>query len=216
MSVEAPPEKPTVAQPVAASPENDAAPSNYVAGIADGNLASPMRLRDYLTGVEVVFRLSKRNRAEERKALVAEAAEVEAKRIKIPVKAILKVLSPIAAAVVAWTAYEKLAAKPLPTTVAGTWATLDGKYKGRNFWINEKSLAFQNGSTTNEFSIHPIIKVVTKQVAETLFVAVDYETDGEAATLSLAYRETPSPEVRLVNQPNVRWTRQGDAPVVAQ
>ncbi|MFN0180569.1 MAG: hypothetical protein ACKVZ0_17345 [Gemmatimonadales bacterium] len=216
MSTQVTPEKPVVGQPVAPAANEDASPSSYVSGVADGNLNTPMRLRDYLVGVGVVFRLSRRDRVAERKELLAEAAAIEAKKVKIPVRQILKILAPIAVAAVAWTAYEKFSGIPLPEPVAGTWATSDGKYKGRNFWINPRSVAFQNGQSVNQFSIHSITKVKGRRVADTLFLSVDYQTDGKPATLSLAYRESPSPELRLVNQPNVRWTRQGDAPVIAE
>lgn len=215
MSNQTAPEPTVVAQPVA-STEGDNNPSNYVAGISDGNLATPMRLRDYLTGVGVVFRLSKRDRKAERRALMEEAAAIEAKKIKIPVRKILLVLAPVAIVAIAWTLFEKLSGVPLPQPVSGTWSTQDGKYKGRNFWINGESVAFQTGSSTSEFTIHPIRKVKSREAADTIFVSVDYETEGELATLSLTYRDAPRPELRLVNQPAIRWTRTGDAPAISQ
>lgn len=216
MSAPVAPEKNAGSQPVTAQPTEDQNPSNYVAGIADGNLATPMRLRDYLAGVGVVFRLHKRDRVAERRALAEEVAAMEAKRIRIPVRAILKVLAPIAAVAIAWTAYEKFSGAPLPQTVAGTWSTQDGKYKGRNFWINPESVAFQTGESTNEFTIHPIRKVKTRERADTMFVTVDYETEGQLATLSLTYLEAPGPEIRLTNQPSIRWARVGEAPAMSQ
>lgn len=190
------------------------APTSYVTGIADGNLATPVRLRDYLTGVGVVFRLPKRNR---KKEAAEAAAEQEAKRIKIriPVRQILMVLAPIAIAAVGYVVWENwLSTVPLPSEVAGTWSTSDGKYKGRNFWVNQNSVAFQNGKTSDQFSVHSIKRIKSRTAADTLFLAIEYEQDGKPITLSLAYRSVPMPEIRLVNQPKIRWLRAGNAPVM--
>jgi hypothetical protein len=189
-------------------------PTSYVTGIADGNLATPVRLRDYLVGVGVVFRLSKRDRRkEEREAAAVEAAKP---RIQIPVKKLMMALAPALVAYLGYLAWDTFSGDPLPTEVSGTWSTDDGKYKGRNFWINPEAVAFQNGKTADDFSIHPIKKVSSHQVADTLFLAIDYEQEGKAITLSLAYRDIPSPEIRLVNQPAIRWLKTGAAPVISQ
>lgn len=189
-------------------------PTAYVTGITDGNLATPMRLRDYLSGVGVVFRLSKRDRKKEAK----EAAKAEAakRRINIPVRKIALALAPLILGYLGYVAYDTFSGQPLPVEVSGTWSTNDGKYKGRNFWINAEAVAFQNGKTTNDFSIHPIKKVKSTQVADTLFLAIEYEQEGTAITLSIAYRDVPSPEIRLVNQPAIRWLKTGAAPTISQ
>ncbi|MEZ4457252.1 MAG: hypothetical protein R2882_12015 [Gemmatimonadales bacterium] len=189
------------------------APTGYVTGIADGNLATPVRLRDYLQGVGVVFRLPKRDRKQEAR----EAAAEEAKkfRIRIPVRQIMMVLAPVAIAAVGYYAWDTfLSSVPLPSEVVGTWSTEDGRYAGRNFWINQNAVAFQNGEKSDQFSVHPIKRVKTQQTGDTLKVSVNYEQDGSQITLSFAYRESPLPEVRLTNQPSVRWVRTGKAPVI--
>mgnify|MGYP001444975213 CR=1 FL=1 len=192
----------------------DQAP-DYVTGIADGNLATPVKLTDYLVGVGVMFRLPKRNRKKERaEAAKAEAAAAKSK-VRIPVKLIATAMLPIVVAVggyYAWTNF--LASQPLPQEASGTWSTTDGRYAGRNFWLTESSVAFQNGATSDRFTVHPVKRVQTRQVADTTFIEIDYEKEGEAATLSLAYRDRPRPEMRLVNQRAVQWLRTGDAPVM--
>ncbi|MBL8986443.1 MAG: hypothetical protein JNJ80_09235 [Gemmatimonadetes bacterium] len=194
-------------------PADGQLPTNYVTGIADGNLATPVRLRDYLTGVGVVFRLPKRDFKQERAD--AKAAEAAKFRVNIPVRKILMVLAPLAVAAVGYTAWENwLSSVPLPSEVSGTWTTNDGKYAGRNFWVNQNSVAFQNGKTTADFSVHPIKRIKSRTAADTLFLTIDYEQDDKPITLSLAYRATPSPEIRLVNQPQVKWYRAGNAPVI--
>ncbi len=197
-----------------ADPGSPQQPTTYVTGIADGNLATPMRLRDYLNGVGVVFRLSKRNRKKEQQE--AEAEKEERRRIHIPVRKVMMAFAPAVVAYLGYTAYGFFSGDPLPTAVNGTWSTSDGRYAGRNFWINPKAVAFQNGKTSTEFSIHSIKKVKARQVADTLFLAIDYEQEGQAVTLSLAYRDIPLPEIRLVNQPTIRWMRTGEAPVISQ
>ena len=196
-------------------PESGAAQAGpgYVTGIADGNLATPVRLRDYLTGVGVVFRLPKRDRKKEKAE--AEAQEAARFRIRIPVRQIVMVLAPVmvaAAAYYVWDAF--LSSVPLPETVSGTWTTRDGKYAGRNFWINQKAVAFQNGAKIDQFSIHPIKRIKTRTSADTLFLNVDYEEEGKPVTLLLSYRESPAPELHLVNQPKIRWVKVGKAPVI--
>lgn len=214
-----PPQTDITGRPVApmADAGSPAQPASYVSGIADGNLATPMRLRDYLNGVGVMFRLTKRDRKKEQKEAQKEAeAAKERRRIRIPVRKLLLAVSPAIVAYLGYTAYDLFSGDPLPVEISGTWSTSDGKYSGRNFWINAESVAFQNGQKTSEFSIHPIKKVKSRQVADTLFLAIDYEQEGQAITLSLAFRDIPMPEIRLVNQPNIRWMRTGAAPVISQ
>ena len=188
--------------------------AGYVTGIADGNLATPIRLREYLSGVGVVFRLPRRNRKQEEKD--AKRAKAASRfRIHIPVRKIAMVLAPAAIALAGYTVWDSfLSSVPLPAQVSGTWSTHDGKYAGRNFWINQKSVAFQNGKTINDFSIHEIKRVKVRQTADTLFLNVDYLEDKKPITLSFAYRDIPQPEVRLVNQPKIRWYKTGAAPVI--
>jgi hypothetical protein len=190
-------------------------PSGYVTGIADGNLATPVRLRDYLVGVGTVFRLPKRDKKKED----AEARAEEAKKVRfrIPVRQIAMALAPVAVAGIGYTVWDNwLSSVPIPATIVGTWSTNDGKYAGRNFWLNQKAVAFQNGAKDDQFSIHDVKRVKAKQVADTLFLDVDYEQDGSPITLQLAYRDVPRPEIKLVNQPTVHWYRTGNAPVIAK
>jgi hypothetical protein len=194
-------------------PGADNAPTSYVTGIADGNLATPVRLRDYLQGVGVVFRLPKRNR--KREAAEAAAAEAKKFKVRIPVRRILMALGPIALAVIGYYAWDAfLASVPLPSEVSGTWSTEDGRYAGRNFWINQNAVAFQNGEKTDQFSVHPVKRIRKQQVADTLRLTIDYEEDGKPVTLSLSYQDIPRPEIRLANQPKVYWYRTGSAPVM--
>ncbi len=191
------------------------APAGYVTGIADGNLATPVKLRDYLVGVGTVFRLPKRDRKKEK----AEARAEEAKKVRfrIPVRQIAMALAPVAVAGLGYTVWDNwLSSVPIPSAIVGTWSTNDGKYAGRNFWLNQKAVAFQNGSKTDQFSIHDVKRVKARQVADTLFLNVDYEQDGNPITLSLAYRDVPRPEIKFVNQPAVRWWRTGNAPVISK
>lgn len=199
----------------AVGPEAENGPG-YVTGIADGNLVVPMRLRDYLSGVGVVFRLPKRDKkAEAREA----AAEVERKRfkIRIPFRQIAMALAPAALAVIGYYAWDSwLSTVPLPSEVSGTWSTTDGKYAGRNFWINQKAVAFQNGKSSQEFSIHQIKRIKARQAGDSLYLSVDYTEADKPITLSMVYTEHPMPAIHLVNQPKVRWLKTGSSPVISQ
>ena len=202
-------------RPVEPLPAADA-PTGYVTGIADGNLAVPVRLRDYLQGVGTVFRLPKRDR--KREAAEAAAEEEKSKfRIRIPVRQIMTILAPLAIAAAGYYVWDNvLGSVPMPAQITGTWSTQDGRYAGRNFWINSKAVAFQNGVKSDQFSVHPVKRIRSRQAADTLFLTVEYEQDGKPLTLSLAYRDVPQPEIRLANQSKVRWLRTGSAPVISQ
>lgn len=198
-----------------ASPDGAAGPG-YVTGIADGNLQTPMRLRDYLSGVGVVFRLPRRNRKEEEREAAAEA-ERKKFRLRLPVRQIAMVLAPAALAIVGYYAWDAwLSTVPLPAEVNGTWSTNDGKYAGRNFWINQKAVAFQNGKSSQEFSIHPIKRIKTRQSGDSLYLSVDYTESDKPITLTLVYTDHPMPEIRLANQPKIRWLKTGSSPVISQ
>ncbi len=194
--------------------DSDSGPG-YVTGIADGNLATPVKLRDYLVGVGTVFRLPKRDRKKE--AAEARAEDSKKVRFRIPVRQITMALAPVAVAALGYLVWDNwLSSVPIPSSIVGTWTTNDGKYAGRNFWLNQKAVAFQNGTKTDQFSVHDVKRVKARQVADTLFLTVDYVQDGNPITLALAYRDVPRPEIHFVNQPKVRWWRTGNAPVIAK
>jgi hypothetical protein len=201
--------KPETPESAAVPPSGPPGKANYVTGIADGNLASPIGLRDFLFGVGVVFRLDRRRKARQ-------PEEPAAKRfaVRIPVRLLASVLAPIGLAVAGYQAYQQWSGEPLPAPVLGTWSTRDGRYAGRSFWLNAEAVAFQNGGSTSQFTSHSIRKVKTRQIADTLYLTIDYEQEGKSLTLSLAYRKTPAPEIRLTNQPAVRWARTGAAPAI--
>ncbi len=187
----------------------------YVTGIADGNLATPVKLRDYLVGVGTVFRLPKRNRKQEEKE--ARAEEAKKRRFNIPVRQIAMAFAPVAVAGLGYFAWDNwLSSVPIPSSVVGTWSTNDGRYAGRNFWLNQNAVAFQNGTKDDQFSVHDVKRVKSRQVGDTLFLNVDYEQDGHPITLLLAYMDVPRPEIKFVNQPKIRWWRTGNAPVISK
>ncbi len=109
-----------------------------------------------------------------------------------------------------------LSSVPIPSGIAGTWTTDDGQYASWSFWLNQKAVAFQNGVKTDQFSVHDVKWVKARQVADTLFLSVDYVQDGNPITLVIAYRDVARPEIHFVNQPGVRWWRTGNAPVIAK
>ena len=201
-------------RPVFAGPAEPAvpgSPANYITGIADGNLATPVKLRDFLFGLGVVYRLPKKGKPEKD---TAKPKSRFARSIRVRVKPIAMALSPVAVAITGLLLYRQLSSAPMPAQVVGTWSTVDGRYRGRNFWLKPDAVAFQNGVAMSQFSVHPIKRIKTAQNADTLIVNIDYESDGKSVTLSLAYRDVPGPELRLVNQPKIQWLRTGAAPVL--
>jgi hypothetical protein len=201
-------------RPVSPGPAEPAVPgaaANYITGIADGNLTTPVKLRDFLFGVGVVYRLPKKAKPAKD---VGKPKSRFALRIRLRVKPIAMALSPVAVAITGLLLYRQLSSAPMPAQVVGTWSTVDGRYKGRNFWLKPDAVAFQNGPAPSQFSVHAIKRVKIAQNADTLIVTIDYENDGKPVTLSLAYRDLPGPELRLVNQPKIQWLRTGAPPVI--
>lgn len=195
-------------KPVVPGPDDGT--TNYITGITDGNLTTPVRLGDYLAGVGVVFRLPKRNR---KKEAAAAAAVADRRRVRIPVRLLVRIVGPIALVVLGYRAWDTyMVSVPMPAEVVGTWTTDDGRYAGRNFWLNQQSVAFQNGPRSDQFAVFRVKRITSRAAADTVFLNVDYEQNGSGATLAIAFRSSPVPELRMVNQPRVRWTRSGAAP----
>jgi hypothetical protein len=201
--------RPVIAGPADAS--SPAATASYVTGVADGNLATPVKLRDFLFGLGVVYRLPKKAKAPKDAAAGTRRFSLA---VGVRVRRFALALAPVAVAAAGYVVYRQFASVPMPAEVIGTWSTEDGRYKGRSFWLNPDAVAFQNGPAQTQFAVHQVKRVKAAHNADTLVVNIDYEADGKAATLSLAYRGQPLPELRLVNQPKVQWRRSGGAPVV--
>lgn len=189
--------------------------SGYQTGIADGNLAKPVRLRDFLFGVGVVFQLPKKKKA---KPAAPDAKNVATKGLLSAVspRTVLLGAGAVAVAVVAVLLYQQFRNEGLPREVAGTWTTNDGRYAGRNFWINAKAVAFQTGKKTDQFTQHNITKVHSQKTPSGTIYNIDYDEDGHSVTFAINFTAEPRPTVRLVNQPTVTWYRTGDAPVMIQ
>ena len=190
----------------------------YVSGVTDGNLATPVPLRHFLYGLGVVMRLPKKlkKRIEPPKPV----GETRAEELKIGVPTWGKITTVVVGGIVATCLFlvyrQFFHSDPVPEKVVGTWSTKDGRYEGRSFWLNPKAVAFQTGKSSTEFTAHPIKRVAIRTKADTLYLNIDYESDGGKATLSIAYLGNPTPAIRLVNQPGVRWRRSGNAPVIIQ
>ncbi|MEO8450000.1 MAG: hypothetical protein ABI647_09430 [Gemmatimonadota bacterium] len=193
----------------------------YVSGIADGNLASPMVLKDFLYGIGVVFRLSKKAK-EKRDAKAAAGEQKKVLGITLPrlpalpfnIAVMAKPLGALAIGVIALAAFRSLRGQDIPATAVGTWATQDGRYAGRSFWLNPHAVAFQTGVTTAQFTVHPIKRIRAQIKGDSTLLQVDYEQDGGPITLSVIIREQPTRVLRLANQPTVQWLRTGDAPAI--
>ncbi|MEZ4589171.1 MAG: hypothetical protein R2909_22590 [Gemmatimonadales bacterium] len=89
--------------------------------------------------------------------------------------------APLVIAVAGYTAYQRLAGEPLPSSVVGTWSTSDGRYASRSFTSSNPTAVagLQNRTSTNDFSVHPIKKITTKLATDTLKLTIDYEIEGK-------------------------------------
>ena len=190
----------------------------YVSGIADGNLATPMVLKDFLYGVGVIFRLSKK--AKEKKLPKDEPKKMwgitlpRMPALPFNVALVAKPLAVVGIGIIALTAFRSFKGQEVPLGVVGTWATQDGRYAGRSFWLNPHAVAFQNGAKTTEFTVHSIKRVRSQAKGDTTLVQVDYEQDGGPITLSVVYLNGQERVLHLANQPAIRWLRTGDAPAI--
>ncbi|MBL8982013.1 MAG: hypothetical protein JNL26_07505, partial [Gemmatimonadetes bacterium] len=169
-----------------------------VSTVKDGDLATPMELRDFLGQVGTTMRLPPRT-------TVSMTAVAEA-RLARPVRA--PVLLPLAALLlmVVWAAADlrPTALDEVPSALLGTWVTDDPRYAGRTveFGPGVMTVRFPGG---REASI--VRRVSLTQRGDTLAVVLQHGDEAQPQELSLGYVAAPEEHIVLSNPVAVHWFR---------
>lgn len=174
----------------------------YVSGVADGNLTNPMELRDFLTGVSVLFRLDRKRPTRPR-------------RTKSPRPALRKpVLLAVAAATIAVLSFVALRGsdqvpKALPPTVVGEWRTAHPRYASRALWLGDSTITFGTGELATQVTVHPIKQVRQRVSRDTTYLSIDYLAGGQIVTWPIVFVGAAPPRLWFVHQPEMKWSRVG-------
>jgi hypothetical protein len=195
------------------TPEEETPPVEPTGTAGDGNLAVPMKLKDFLSGVATIYDLPERLR---RAARIPHPLKPKA-GAKIPAARKNVLLAAAAVTSLLW-AVNAIKQPPeefgiLPLAMNGGWQTSDGRYRDRNFWIQGDRIAFETGSDTLPVTIHKITQVDQKILqGDTLQYTLQYLVDGAPTTWEIQYIERPKPEIRFVHQRELAWTPAPNSP----
>ncbi len=171
--------------------------------VKDGDLATPMELRDFLEGVGTTMRLPPKTTV--RMQAVAAPPVV---RTQTPV-----FLPTLAVCVLAAFAFVELRPAPvgvLPPGLAGTWETTDPRYAGRYLVLSPGRVTqvFPGGQQADS-----VRAVSTVARGGTMAVVISHGGDGAVSELQLGWVQHPVEHLVLRNPEGVRWTRKAvDAP----
>lgn len=166
--------------------------------VKDGDLATPMELREFLGQVGSTMRLPKRTTV----AMPTVAETTAAVRSRAPV--LLPAFAVISLA--AWAAVE-FSPPPvvgLPSAVQGTWVTDDPRYAGRTleFGQSQVTVTFPGGRETTM-----VRAVRSRQRGDTIALVVRHGEAAQPQELSLGYLAAPEEHLVLSNPAAVRWFR---------
>jgi hypothetical protein len=177
-----------------------------MASVKDGDLASPMPLREFLAQLGVVMQLPSRQ-AETAAAPSTESAPTRARprtRLALPVLAVLAV---------SVFSLSRLAPPPLvqlPSEILGTWTTRDGRHAGTRLVLSKSTVQMLQGE-------RPVAEPYRIQSAEvrrrpdSIAVVLLHETDGGATKLAAAWsREGGRERLTLKHPAGVTWFRLQD------
>jgi hypothetical protein len=190
--------------------ENDAVRSTTGAGtsVKDGDLATPMRLRDFMSQLGVVMQLPAR---------VPEAQPVpQAVGTPTPSRRVRARLAIPVAAVLAVSAFSlsRLAPPPppvMPTEVLGTWTTSEGSYAGKRLVLAARTVQMLNGDKPIT-SAQAIRAVSVQRRLDTVAVLVTHDADGGATELAAAWTNQGGLERLTLKHPaGFSWRRLQDS-----
>lgn len=182
-------------------------PEEKAASAGDGNLKTPMRLRDFLFGVATIYDLP--DRLGQRIPVPHPLKKRERQPIPVWRK---NLLLAAAAGTSIWWAIATIQKPPersgiLPEAMNGGWHTTDSRYRNRAFWIKGDRIAFQTGRDSLEVTYHQVTQVDQKILSgDTLQYTVQYLVDGAPTTWVVQFVEQPKPAMRFVNQREMVWT----------
>ncbi|MBK8249665.1 MAG: hypothetical protein IPK85_20035 [Gemmatimonadetes bacterium] len=166
--------------------------------VKDGDLATPMELRDFLEQVGTTMRLPSRTTVSMTAVREAPAPRARSRPVFLPLLALVSLG--------AWAVLE-LQPPPVatvPTTLHGTWVTDDPRYAGRTLelQLERVTVRYPGGNETTT-----VRSVDVQSRGDTLAVILRH---GDAvAPQELSFALVPTPEAHLVlrNPEAVRWYR---------
>ncbi|MBL8961755.1 MAG: hypothetical protein JNJ98_17980, partial [Gemmatimonadetes bacterium] len=170
-----------------------------ISTVKDGDLATPMELRDFLEQVGTTMRLPARTTVS---MTAVREAPVRATRRRRPVVLPLLALLSLGA----WGAVE-LRPPPtatVPATLQGTWVTDDPRYAGRAFELQEAQVIvrYPGGHENSE-----VRGIEVHSRRDTLAVVLRHGDAGAPQELAFAFVPSPEPHLVLRNPEAVRWYR---------
>ena len=181
--------------------ERNAAPPVEVSRastVKDGDLATPMELRDFLEQVGTTMRLPSRTTVSMTAVREAPAPKARRRPVFLPLLALVSLG--------AWAVLE-LQPPPIATVPAalhGTWVTDDARYAGRTLELQHErvTVRYPGGSETS------VVRGVDVQTrGDTLAVILRHGDADAVQELSFAFVPTPEAHLVLRNPEAVRWYR---------
>lgn len=128
-----------------------------------------------------------------------------------------RVWMPIAAGVFvigafAWWLVPRSVDNTLPDALHGAWKTANVAYSDRQMWLAAHEVAFQDGPTARDFSVHQVTEIAqTATRGDTVFYRIVYDVDGRAAEWPVALIASSVKALQFVNQRDLVWTPAGGA-----
>jgi hypothetical protein len=180
--------------------------------IADGDLIREWSLKEYFGSLNTVMRLPPKVRQKVERAAQKTPGGVQVlavlDRIRIPTGAlVVAFLIALVVLVIRPLVLDASGASIDLAPAYGVWEAGKGKYEGRQFEIDEKTLAFRTSSKEANFTRHPIDKVRGRQVGDSTLYTVTYKEDGKSAEFAFWFYGGGSPMIRFKNQHGIVWRK---------
>ena len=106
----------------------------------------------------------------------------------------------VAIALLKW--FEPWVPRVVPEELLGVWFTSDSAYEGRALEIQPSALNFRGGGA----GVQPVRRVRRDVQGARIRYQIEYEADGEPATVSFTYAPGPG-VIKLDSRPTVLWHR---------
>jgi hypothetical protein len=175
--------------------------------VKDGNRATAMPLKDFMSQLGVVMKLPDKDRP---RATRPEAAVDAAPNRRSTPRLWLPVVAILGAAGFAGARMKPPPRVTLPPEVIGTWVTPHPEFAGRRLIFTPAGM-LQVNDTTIDSPMQKILGSQVKRYADTVQVAIVHEADGGSITLSLAYTRGAFESLTLKNPAGVAWYRITDS-----
>ncbi len=185
---------------------DEALPKRHVS-LKDGDLFSPIDLRDFLGGLGTVMQLPQKAAASARREPAEKNVAADESWSRRNRRALIA-LTIAAVAVGAFAARPLMPQKPAtaPPELQGRWTASDPAFVGRSLEIGVHEVAIGRGPGDVGTFVLTQVKRTAKTEGER-FVLAYRGTDQVEDELALDYNALPHPQLRLKNRPEVVWQR---------